>query len=63
MRLFTFGSKLSMLNQRIDAQALCCWLEFEIITTGREEACRSEGRTDSVQVIAVLMINIFAACY
>lgn len=31
-------SRLIMLNQRTDAQALCCWLELEIMTTGREEA-------------------------
>lgn len=32
-------STLIMLNQRMDAQALCCWLELEMMTTGREEAC------------------------
>lgn len=35
--LLTLGSEQSMLNHRTDAQALCCWLEFEITTTGREE--------------------------
>lgn len=34
----TLVSWLIMLNQRMEAQALCCWLELEIMTTGREEA-------------------------
>ncbi len=35
--LLTLGSEQSMLNHRTEAQALCCWLEFEITTPGREE--------------------------
>lgn len=38
LALLTLGSWLSMLNHRTEAQALCCWLEFEMITTGRDEA-------------------------
>jgi len=34
----TVVSTLSRLNQRTDAQALCCWLELEMMTTGSEEA-------------------------
>lgn len=35
--LLTLGSEQSMLYHSTAAQALCCWLEFEITTTGREE--------------------------
>lgn len=34
----TFVSRLIMLNQRTEAQALCCWLELEMMITGREQA-------------------------
>lgn len=36
-------SRLIMLNHRTDAQALCCWLELEMMTTGSDEACRVTG--------------------
>lgn len=49
-------SMLTMLNHNTEAQALCCWLELEMMTTGSDEAYRvtaasSQKIKDDTEVI------------